>query len=306
MSALARANTRLDARKRPRKVPRNAARRAGSVHSPIQVERYLANALVRMVARFNAELRRIVLPKVDDFARWPKGFRADAEDDDEDDDSEPENPPRDDAENAKAASLLASQMKAAAGRSFQQKAIRAVSEQAARRVESHSKGSFKKLGIKVAKEPILKILVDGWTKDIAGRVQGMGDDAVAKLHAILRDGGARHAESISRDIVDQLGISERHADFIARDSICTLNAKVTRARQESAGIEQYAWTTVGDSRVRDEHADLDGELFDVDGDGDDEEGHPGTQPNCRCVAWPLPSPDKDDEGSSEDDGADDE
>ncbi len=242
----------------------------------MQVERFLAAAFARMAARFAAEVRRIVLPKIDDLARWPE--RHDAKGD-----SKP---------------LLAA-MRSAASRSFSQQAVRSVSEQAARRTEAHSRGEFRRIGINVKKEPDLKWLVNGWAKDQAQRVTGMAKEQVDKLAAILGTAGARHAETIAREIEEQLGVTEQRADFIARDSIATLNTKITRHRAEAAGVERYIWTTVGDDRVRPEHADLDGKVFDID-DGDPEEGQPGDAPNCRCTMYILPPEKGGDDGEDAD------
>ncbi len=45
---------------------------------------------------------------------------------------------------------------------------------------------------------------------------------------------------------------------------------------------KYIWHTIGDGKVRSEHADRDGETFDWD--DPPEGGHPGEAPNCRCWA----------------------
>jgi len=45
---------------------------------------------------------------------------------------------------------------------------------------------------------------------------------------------------------------------------------------------QYIWRTRGDSKVRSEHAERDGKVFEWD--NPPEGGHPGEAPNCRCWA----------------------
>ncbi|MBT4932618.1 MAG: minor capsid protein [Rhodospirillaceae bacterium] len=45
---------------------------------------------------------------------------------------------------------------------------------------------------------------------------------------------------------------------------------------------KYIWRTVGDSKVRSSHAELDGKVFSWD--DPPEEGHPGEEYNCRCWA----------------------
>lgn len=265
-------------------MPRPAARRAGAPSHPAVAERYLAAQLERMAAHFARAVRAILTRDVlDDLARWPAGFRADAAD----------NPEKD---SRSAAKLLASRMRAAADASFSKAAVRSVSQQAARRVEAHSRDQFRRIGVDVKREPVLKVLVSGWARDQAERVKGLADDQVAKLADILGGAGARHAETIARDIEEQLGVTASRAEFVARDSIGSINSRITRERLRAAKVTLYIWTTMRDSRVREEHAALDGEVFDVDGDGDPEEGHAGDPPGCRCIQYPLPS----DESESED------
>lgn len=49
--------------------------------------------------------------------------------------------------------------------------------------------------------------------------------------------------------------------------------------------ERYVWRTVGDSRVRDEHATRDGQIYTWG--NPPEGGHPGEDYNCRCWAEPI-------------------
>lgn len=268
---------RFDARrfpKRPTSVPRASTRRAQAPAYPLTVERFLAGQLLVLAKRFTSRVRKIVLPKIADFAK-PEPERMDAR--------------GGDLQSKKAAALLGGQMRKAAEDVFSKKALRNLTDQAARRVEAHSKDQFRKIGIDPKKEPDLKWLINGWSRDIAERVKGITTEQITKLQTILSEGGARHAETIARDIEEQLGVTENRANFIARDSIGTLNSQVTRYRLEAAKIRYYVWTSMRDDRVREKHEELDGEVFDVDGEGDPEEGHPGEPPNCRCVQWPLPA-----------------
>lgn len=58
------------------------------------------------------------------------------------------------------------------------------------------------------------------------------------------------------------------------------------SRQREAGVCQYIWGTVGDERVRDSHADNEGQIFSWDNPPEDT-GHPGDEDNCRCSAEPV-------------------
>lgn len=261
------------AKRAPKKVPRNGARRANAPKLPLTVERWFAGALASIARTYSGLVRKIVVPRLKEFARPEVEERTDAKE----------------SKNASKAKEIAKEVQSAADRSFSASALRSLSQQAARRIDAHSKDQFKKLSIDTKKEPVLKWLVNGWIKDIASRVQGMTEEQTAKLEKILAEGERRHVTSIAKDIEEQLGVTENRADFIARDSVLTLNSKITRERMSVANIAYYVWTSMQDDRVRPRHEELDGQVFEVDGDGDSEEGHPGEPPNCRCVQWPLPA-----------------
>ncbi len=97
--------------------------------------------------------------------------------------------------------------------------------------------------------------------------------------------GARF-ETIVEDIQKIGGVTENRAKLIARDQTSKMNAAITQSRQTSIGISQYTWSTSGDERVRETHADNNGKVFSWN-DPPSETGHPGEDINCRCVAIPF-------------------
>ena len=95
--------------------------------------------------------------------------------------------------------------------------------------------------------------------------------------------------TLTKDLAKQIqeigGVTEKRAKLIARDQSAKINASLTRARHEEMGIKQYIWSTSGDERVRDSHAENDGKIFSYD--DPPATGNPGDQINCRCVAIPY-------------------
>jgi SPP1 gp7 family putative phage head morphogenesis protein len=92
------------------------------------------------------------------------------------------------------------------------------------------------------------------------------------------------------DTVKAVGdVTESRAKLIARDQTSKMNSAFNQARQTSIGIEKYEWQTAGDERVRESHADMDGQicLWDDPPDVDGEPANPGEPINCRCVAVPF-------------------
>lgn len=96
--------------------------------------------------------------------------------------------------------------------------------------------------------------------------------------------------TLNKDLVQQIKdigkTTEKRAVFIARDQSSKLNAALTQARHEDVGITKYTWSTSGDERVRESHAEKDGQVFEYTNPPEDT-GNPGHDYNCRCVAIPY-------------------
>ncbi|MDC4238337.1 phage minor head protein [Pasteurella multocida] len=108
-----------------------------------------------------------------------------------------------------------------------------------------------------------------------------------KVQTIITQGAisGKLNRDLAKEIRDLGGVTENRAKFIARDQSSKINAALTQARHEELGIKKYRWSTSGDERVRDSHAENDGKIFSYD--DPPETGHPGHDFNCRCVAIPL-------------------
>lgn len=137
-------------------------------------------------------------------------------------------------------------------------------------------------------------------------ITNIPEQYLEKLQAAIYEGMAKglRYEDLAKEI-ERIGeVTESRAKLIARDQIGKLNSDFNRVRQTDLGIEEYEWSTSGDERVRDEHAELNGETFRWDSSPPD--GHPGEAVNCRCVAIPkfhLEEPEKPDEPSNETDSS---
>lgn len=272
-SALAR---RLDApKKKPKKKISNAARRLLAPRHPVAVELYLVQAARRLVRLYARAVWAEVQKIIPDFARQP---RTDAKG-------------KDPGPQIDEARRVTSHMRTVARRALARglPAFESRSKTAADRAQGHSQKELDRLGLKVKEEPELKHLVSGWRKDNVARIKGLADHQLDQIEAILANGENRDPESIANDIKELVtGVSDRRAEFIARDQVLTLNSQINSHRQQAAGVESYVWTSQADDRVREAHADLDGEEFDWESGGDPDEGHPGEPVNCRCVASPIP------------------
>ena len=104
--------------------------------------------------------------------------------------------------------------------------------------------------------------------------------------------------TLNKDLAQQIKdigkTTEKRAIFIARDQSSKLNAALTQARHEDVGITKYTWSTSGDERVRDSHAEKDGQIFEYANPPADT-GHPGHDFNCfpgQSELKGLPRPEK--------------
>lgn len=140
----------------------------------------------------------------------------------------------------------------------------------------------------IADDPRLQQRLASFSRENADLIKNMARSHVERVRSTVTNalqGGQRH-EDIARTLRFQQGIPRRRARLIARDQISKLNGQLTRARQTANGITKFRWVTVGDERVRDEHDEIDDQVF-TWASGHPSEGFPGQPINCRCTAEPV-------------------
>jgi len=174
--------------------------------------------------------------------------------------------------------------------------IALLAEQNALRVAEHSRKELNRqvrtvASIDVHADPtVLAEHVEAFVEDNVRLVKSLLTGELDDLKGIVLRGaraGLRY-EDIADEIVEKFGATKRRAALIARDQVTTLNAELTRIRQQQVGIEQYTWSTVKDERVRKSHRALEGttQRWDAPPTVDGEPAHPGQPINCRCQAIP--------------------
>lgn len=119
-------------------------------------------------------------------------------------------------------------------------------------------------------------LIKGFSDDMAVRVQRMVLDAVIS---------GRPAAELRKDLTKQFQIGDRRAQLIARTEMAKINAEMNMLRQQQAGVTSYVYRTSADERVRATHAAHEGKTFSWK--EPPSTGHPGTEPNCRCIAQAI-------------------
>lgn len=104
------------------------------------------------------------------------------------------------------------------------------------------------------------------------------------------------ADTLAKVIESNFGVSKRKAAFLAGQETSLAVSHYRQARYEEIGCERYRWSTSHDSIVRDDHKDLDGQIFRWDDPPVTNKrtmarNNPGCDFSCRCRAIPLiPTP----------------
>jgi SPP1 gp7 family putative phage head morphogenesis protein len=258
-----------------RRVPSSAVRRTNSVKFPAGPSLAYRKAIKGVVREVLARVSAVLTPALDQFAFHPEE-RADASDVE-----------------------VFSRLRRAAKPNTAK--VRKVATTVARRVDTHVETEFERVGIKLteAATEIAK-LTAGWIKENTDLITSLLGDEIDTISSLLEDNQNRTVDALKDRIQERFDVTESKADLLARDQALKLNSQITQARQTAAGIEEYIWTTSGDERVRETHAELDGQKFRWDDppitNDNGDRNNPGEDYQCRCTAFPvLPETSDDDE-----------
>ncbi len=144
-------------------------------------------------------------------------------------------------------------------------------------------------------------ILERWIATNVSLIKTVPSNTLAALEEIIIE-GYRNGVSLAtlkRQIQAVYDVNEAKATFWARDQIAKLNADLTKTQQIDAGVTRYKWSTSLDSRVRDCHAELHGQVFEWNDPPEmwyeNKTGkiytgrrcHPGEDYQCRCVAIPI-------------------
>lgn len=130
-------------------------------------------------------------------------------------------------------------------------------------------------------------------------IKRLKNDQLARLKnsvlSSLTDGNFS-ASDLKDKLVNDFGISERHAKFIAVDQAHKVSATLNRVRYQQLGVTKYIWRTMRDTHVRGNpagpysnakysHYAREGVVFSYKRPPAD--GAPGCPPGCRCYEEPI-------------------
>jgi len=135
-------------------------------------------------------------------------------------------------------------------------------------------------------DPQLGPRLRNWTAENVGLIKSIPGQLLDQVERTVVAGvnnGTRW-ETLAEDIEARFDVTASRAALIARDQVGKFYGAVQKARQTNLGITSYTWRTSNDERVRPEHAEREGEVFEWSDPPED--GHPGQPINCRCTAEP--------------------
>ena len=171
--------------------------------------------------------------------------------------------------------------------------LEALAQKFAARTSTQQKIQFSKqlraaLGVDVTvTDRNLSALFEAFVNANVSLIKDIGTKLASDVESTVLRGvqnGTLHTD-IAKELQDKFDFSENRAKLIARDQVGKFYGQVNASRQQSLGVNQFTWRTVKDERVRDEHAELEGETFSYD---DPPNGElPGEAINCRCYAEPV-------------------
>lgn len=121
-------------------------------------------------------------------------------------------------------------------------------------------------------------------------------DQVQSIVAANMRAGNRPSAIVSA-LVDQFGVTQRRAAFIARDQTAKANADLAERRQRNVGFDYFQWLDSDDERVRQRHQELAEKVTEYglgiyrwDDPPLSDNGEPitpGRDFGCRCTARPV-------------------
>lgn len=141
-------------------------------------------------------------------------------------------------------------------------------------------------------------LIEEWVSDNVALITSLTDQSLGEVEDMVTQAatGGVPTRRLRDEIQQRFNVGRSRANLIARDQTAKLAGRIAQARHEDYGVHRYEWSTSGDGRVRQSHANLDGRIFTYAEGAPGESGriNPGEEFQCRCVGLAV-LPDEDEE-----------
>ena len=127
-------------------------------------------------------------------------------------------------------------------------------------------------------------LIKSLPLEAAQRVQNLAFEAATVT--------GKRWEEVTKQIMNSEQVTESRARCIARTEVTRSQAIIQEARARWIGSDTYIWHTLRDRKVREDHKELEGQVFNWDdppvvSKRQNIRAHPGCWVNCRCYAEPI-------------------
>jgi SPP1 gp7 family putative phage head morphogenesis protein len=101
-------------------------------------------------------------------------------------------------------------------------------------------------------EPWFADQANAFTAQNTSLIRKMSEDSIANVESAIQRGlqAGERVEAIRERVLDQVNVSFKRAQLIARDQVAKFNSQLTQMRQEGLGVTRYVWRTSRDERVR--------------------------------------------------------
>lgn len=138
---------------------------------------------------------------------------------------------------------------------------------------------------RIAKEFALNI--EKYVQDFTGQ-------EIIKMRELVQENvlkGGR-ATDLKKILIQRFGITERKAEFLAKQETSLMTSAYTFGRYQDLGITKYEWLTSGKENVRHDHKILNGKEFNfanppITNQKTGARNNPGEDYGCECVAAPI-------------------
>lgn len=139
-----------------------------------------------------------------------------------------------------------------------------------------------------------RMLSKAYTNNVALGIKGFADDMVKRLRRDVQESAETgyRFDRLAGKIMRKYGTTKAKAEFLAKTETSLFMSNYRRERFTAAGIKEYFWRTSGDTRVREDHRELNGGRFFYDSPPIADKAHhiaanPGAIWGCRCNDQPI-------------------
>lgn len=139
-------------------------------------------------------------------------------------------------------------------------------------------------------ESFVKAVSSQYSQRVKPYIKGWADNEINQLRQDVSDNALAgyRCEHLTGRIRKRYGTSKTKAEFLARQETALFMSNYRKIRFTASGVNKFKWSTSGDSRVRDDHKDLNGRIFyysspPVIDKATGQRGLPGQGFGCRCV-----------------------